>query len=448
MPSLSVVLQLLVITHATVVDPDAARPRRDQTIVVRGTRIERVGPSASTAVPRGARVVDATGKFVIPGMWDMHMHADVPGGRALLPLYVAHGVTGVRDMNGRLAVLRGLQRDVAAGTLVGPRMVVSGPFLVGRPLPPELGIAHYVVTDSASAATAVAAVAASGADFIKVHNGIPVEAYRVIAAEARRRGMVFAGHVASPTTVVEAAVAGQRSQEHMYAFPNRCNAADSAVVAAALPVQQFIMGACTSASQAELYTALARHRTWVTPTLIVQELVATMRPTIVAGDSTAQFYADSLMRRVAMEMELPPTPSPAAIAAGAVLFRKRLEVVRGLHAAGVPLLGGTDAPLAAGGPGKSLVGELRHLVAAGLSPREALRSVTTEPARYFAADSIGADSLGAVAPRAVADLVVLDADPLVDIGHVARVHLVVANGRVYDRAALAALVAEARRVAR
>ena len=186
----------------------------------------------------------------------------------------------------------------------------------------------------------------------------------------------------------------------------------------------------------------------MTPTLIVQELVATMRPTIVAGDSTAQFYSDSLMRRVAMEMELPPTPPPAAIAAGAVLFRKRMEVVRGLRAAGVPLLGGTDAPLAAGGPGKSLVGELRHLVAAGLSPREALRTVTTQPARYFAAASLGADSLGAVAPRAVADLVVLDANPLVDIGHVARVHLVVANGRVYDRAALAALVAAARRGAR
>ena len=443
MPALSVVLQLVAITHATVVDPDAARPRRDQTIIVRGSRIEVVGPSASTPVPRNARVVNATGKFVIPGMWDMHVHSDVPGGRALLPLYVAHGVTGVRDMNGQLEVLRGLQREVTAGTLVGPRMVVSGPFLVGRPLPPELGIPSYVVRDSASAVSAVAAVAASGADFIKVHNGIPADVYRVIAAEARRRGMVFAGHVALPTTVIEAAAAGQRSQEHLYAFANRCNAADSTVAAAGHPIQQFIMGGCTTASQDTVYATLARHQTWVTPTLIVQALVATMRPTIVAGDATAQFYSDALMRRVAMEMELPPSPAQTTIAAGAVLFRKRMEVVRGLHAAGVPLLGGTDSPLAAGGPGKSLVGELRHLVAAGLSPREALRTVTTEPARYLAADS-----LGVVAPRAVADLVVLDADPLADIGNVARVYLVVANGRVYDRATREALVAAARTAAK
>lgn len=443
MPALSVLLQLVAITHATVVDPDLARPRRDQTIIVRGTRIEAVGPSASTPVPQDARVVNATGKFVIPGMWDMHVHTDVPGGRSLLPLYVAHGVTGVRDMNGRLETLREFQRDVMAGRLTGPRMVMSGPFLVGRALPPALGIPFHLVRDSATALAAIAAVAASGADFIKVHNGISAEAYRVIAAEATRRGIVFAGHVAPPTTVVEAAAAGQRSQEHLYAFVNRCSATDSAIAATALPIQQFIMGTCTTRSQADVYAALARHRTWITPTLLVQELVATMRPTIVAGDRTAQFYSEALMRRVAMEMELPASPPRAALAAGAVLFRQRLEVVRDLHAAGVPLLGGTDSPLAAGGPGRSLVGELRQLVAAGLSPREALRTVTTEPARYLAADS-----LGAVAPRAVADLVVLDADPLLEIGNVARVHLVVANGRVYDPSARAALIRAARRAAR
>jgi imidazolonepropionase-like amidohydrolase len=446
MPALSVMsvaLQLVVLTHATVVDPDAVQPRRDQTIVIRGARIEAVGPSASTPVPRGARLVDATGKFVIPGMWDMHVHTDFPGGRTLLPLYVAHGVTGVRDMNGRLDVLRGWQREVAAGTLVGPRMVVSGPYLVGRALPPAFGMPHHVVTDSASAVAGVAAVAAAGADFIKVHNWIPADAHRVVAAEAARRGMVFAGHVAPPTTVLQAAEAGQRSQEHLYAFTNVCSARDSVTVAAGLPIQQFILGGCTSTSQAAVYAALARQRTWITPTLVVSQVLATMRPAIVPGDSTAQLYPDALMRRVAMELELPPVPPPAAVAAGEVLFRTRLAVVRGLHGAGVPLLGGTDAPLAAGGPGRSLVGELRLLVRAGLSPREALRTVTTEPARYFRADS-----LGVVAARAVADLVVLDADPLVDIGNVGRVHLVVAGGRVYDRAAREALVEAARRAAR
>lgn len=443
MPALAFALQLLAITHATVIDPDAVTPRRDMTILLRGTRVERVAASASVRVPKGTPVIDATGKWVIPGMWDMHVHNDFAGGRALLPLYIAHGVTGVRDMNGRLPQLRTFQRDIAAGTLVGPRMVVSGPYLVGRALPPAFGMEHFVVTDSASAVRGVDTLAALGVDFIKVHNWIPAGAARVIAAEAKRRGLVYAGHVALPTTPLQAAQQGQRSQEHLYAFPNECSPADSAIIAAGAPIQRFIMGECTSASQASVYAALARTRRWVTPTLIVQVALGTMRPTIVAGDSTAQFYSDSLMRRVAMEMEIPPDVPAPMVAAGGKLFEKRLALVQALHRAGVPLLGGTDAPLAAGGPGKALVGELRLLVQAGLTPREALRTVTTEPGRYLAADS-----LGGIAPGKVADLVILDADPLADIGNVARIHVVVANGRAFDAAARQAMVDGARRAAR
>ena len=443
MPVLSFALQLLAVTHVTVIDPDVATPRRDMTILVRGTRVERVAPSASLEVPAGARVIDATGKYVIPGMWDMHVHNDFSGGRALLPLYVAHGVTGVRDMNGRLQRLRAFQRDIASGSLVGPRMVVSGPYLVGRPLPPAFGMEHIVVTDSASAVRGVETLAASGVDFIKVHNWIPAPAARVIAAEARRRKMTFAGHVALPTTPVQAAQAGQRSQEHLYSFLNECSGTDSSVIAGGAPIQRFIMGECTSRSQAPVYAALAKSGMWVTPTLIVQEALATMHPTIVPGDSTAQFYNDSLLRRIALEMELPPDPPAPMVAAGGRLFEKRMALVGALHRAGVRLLGGTDAPLAAGGPGKGLVGELQLLVKAGLSPREALRTVTTEPGRYLATDSIGA-----VARGHVADLVILDADPLADIGNVARIHTVIANGRPFDAAARKALIDGARNSAR
>ncbi len=440
MPLLSLALQLVAITHATVIDPDVATPRRDMTIVIRGTRVERVVRSAPGAVPAGARVIDATGKYVIPGMWDMHVHNDFAGGRTLLPLYIANGVTGVRDMNGRLGNLRAFQRDIAAGTLVGPRMVVSGPYLVGRALPPAFGMEHFVVNDSASAVRGVDTLAALGVDFIKVHNWIPASASRVIAQEAARRHITVAGHVALPTTPLQAAQRGQRSQEHLYAFLNECSPADSAVVAGGEPLQRFIMGECTSTSQAPVYAGIAATGMWVTPTLIVQVALGEMRPTIVPGDSTAQFYSDSLMRRIAMELEIPPDVPAPVRAAGAMLFQKRMALVGKLEKAGVRLLGGTDTPLAAGGPGKSLVNELQLLVKAGLTPREALRTVTTEPARYFANDSIGG-----VAAGRVADLLVLDADPLVDIGNVARIAVVVANGRPFDAAQRQALVEDARR---
>lgn len=436
-------LQLVVISNATVLDPDSPAPRRDQVVVVRGTRIEAVTDARAARIPAGARVIDGRGKFVIPGLWDMHVHTDGSGARPLLGLFVAAGVTGVRDMNGNLARLRAMQREIAAGTTAGPRMVVSGPYIIGRALPPALGMPHFVATDSASAARAVDSLVAMGVDFIKVHNWLPPAAHRGAALAARRHGIALAGHVALPNTPRRAAELGQRSQEHLYAFLNECTRADSAVIAGGIPLQRYVMGECTSVSQQGEYAAIARQRSWVTPTLIVQQLLVTLAPTIVRGDSTAQYYGDSLMRRLSMEMELPPRPAPAAVAAGGKLFERRLAVVGALHRAGVPLLGGTDSPLAAGGPGASLAGELAYLVQAGLTPREALRTVTTEPARYLAADS-----LGRVAAGAVADLVVLDADPFVNVANVRRVHAVVANGRVYDRAALAGLRDAARRAAR
>ncbi|MBK7831545.1 MAG: amidohydrolase family protein [Gemmatimonadetes bacterium] len=443
MPAITLALQLLAITHVTLIDPDVSAVRRDMTIVVRGSHVEAVGASATTTVPAGARVIEGRGKYVIPGMWDMHVHADASGGRALLPLFVAAGVTGVRDMNGSLSRLRGWQREIAAGTLVGPRLVISGPYIIGRDLPPALGMPYLRASDEASATRGVDSLVALGVDFVKVHGFLTPTAYFAAARAARRKGITFAGHVTLPVTPLQASDSGQRSLEHLYAFLNECTPADSAVIARGIALQRYVMGECTSVSQQAMYARLARNRTWVTPTLTVQRMLSEMRVPIVPGDSTAQFYGDSLMLRLAMEMELPPTPPPGSVAAGEALFARRMALVGALHRAGVPILGGTDAPLAVGGPGAGIVGELELLVQSGLTPREALRTVTTEPARYLAADS-----LGTVARGKVADLVVLDADPLVQVTNLRRIHAVVANGRVFDAAAREALFQAARRAAR
>lgn len=432
-------LQVVVITHATIIDPDASSVRRDHAVVVRGSRIERVAPSASVGPIAGARIIDATGKFLIPGMWDMHVHLDASGGRPLLGLYLAAGVTGVRDMNGDLARLRGWQREIAAGTLAGPRMVVSGPYITGRVVP----LPHLLALTPEDGARAVDSLGRAGVDFIKVHNRLSRETGAAIGRAAARHGLVVAGHVSLPVTPLEAARNGVRSQEHLYAFPNWCSPDDSAVIAGATELQQYVMGGCTSERQEAMHAALARERTWITPTLAVQQGLAEMRTLIVRGDSTAQYYSDTLLLRLAEEMTFPPSPPAAAVAAGGRLLERRLALVGALHRAGVPILGGTDSPLAVGGPGASLAGELEWLVRAGLSPREALRTVTTAPARYFAADSLGAVSAGRLA-----DLVLLDADPLASIANVRRIALVVSNGRVLDARDLERLRVEARRAAR
>jgi hypothetical protein len=430
--------QLLVITHATVIDPGTASTRRDMTIVVRGSRIEQVAPSASVRVPAGARVIDGTGKYVVPGFWDMHVHMDVPGGRALLGLYVAQGVTGVRDMDGDLARLRGFQREVAAGTIPGPRMVVSGPYLVGQRVP----IPHIPVRTPEEAVAGVDSLAKLGVDFIKVHNAMPAPAYFAAAREARRRGLVFAGHVFPPVTPQQASDSGQRSLEHLTGFPNPCAGTDSAVIAGALPIQRFLLGPCSTQDQRPVHARLARNGTWITPTLIVQTEIT--QPHVVPNDSLLHYFSDSLQALWRLMMPAMPSVPASAIEAGRLLFSKRMGLVKALHEAGVPILTGTDAPLRASPPGFGLHDELALLVRAGLTPMAALRTATFEPARYLAAT----DSLGTVAAGRLADLVLLDADPLANIVNTRRISLVVANGRPYGAAARRALFEAAQHAAR
>ncbi len=434
--ALPVALQLLAITNTSVVDPSNGTVRAGQTVLVRGGRIESVTPAARARIPQGARRVDGRGTFTMPGMWDMHVHMDLPGGRQLLPLFVAHGVTGVRDMNSNLAPLRAWQREIAGGTQVGPRMVVSGPYVVGRSVP----LPHLIARTAADGARAVDSLARLGADFIKVHNALPPDALFGIARRARERGITFAGHVFPPTTPLQASDSGQRSLEHLSGFPNECTPADSTRFAAAHPLHGLLFGRCTSTPQAPLYTRLARNTTWITPTLLVQEPVARFAPSVVVGDSLSRFFSDSLIALIGMLMELPPNATPQQLALGRDLFQRRVALTGALARAGVPMLTGSDHPLTTSLPGLAIHDELGWLVKAGLTPAAALRAATWEPARYFAAT----DSMGTVAAGKVADLVVLGANPLTDIANTRRIRAVLANGMYYDRAALDALVQGAR----
>jgi imidazolonepropionase-like amidohydrolase len=216
------------------------------------------------------------------------------------------------------------------------------------------------------------------------------------------------------------------------------------VFAAALPLQRFLLGGCTREPQTPIYAQIARNNTWITPTLTVQVSLAEMQAPAPAGGETAAHYSDSLMAMMRMVMPLPANVPSAARDAGRAMFAKRVAMVGALQRAGIRLLAGTDSPIAPSAPGLALHDELELLVQGGLTPLAALRAATLEPARYLAAT----DSLGSVAAGKVADLIVLDADPTVDIKNTRRIHIVIANGRVHDVAARTALIDEVKRAAR
>src|SRR5579859_7487065 len=205
----------LAITHVTVIDVTGAAPQPDMTVIVRGGRIAEI-KNSSRKTPKDAQIVDGHGKFLIPGLWDMHVHTNfgdwLPGGKEIiLPLFVANGITGVRDMGGDLRLVKEWRDQIEAGTTLGPRMVISGPMIDGAP--PHFP-ASVPVSTAADARKAVDDLKQGGADFIKVQSYIPRDAYFAVAEEAKKQGMTFVGHVPDAIRASEASNDGQKSIEH------------------------------------------------------------------------------------------------------------------------------------------------------------------------------------------------------------------------------------------
>lgn len=416
----------IAITHVTVVDGTSPSPRLDQTVIVQGNRIAAVGPAATAPAPPGALLLDGRGRFLVPGLWDMHVHTAIPGGREVLALYVANGVTGVRDMAGDWAQITAWRTEITAGQLLGPRIVAAGPYIEGGDVP----IPHLVVRTPAEARPAVDSLRRLGVDFVKLHSQLPREVYFASARAAREAGFQVAGHVPRSITPQEASDSGVSSIEHMLQVPTPCSPAESLALAPRFPVQG-VLGRCTSGDVGPLFERLARNRTWVVPTLVAQYEIAHWPQRDLPGDAFGIYLPDTLRRYVAQIFPIVDSVPPDADSVGMAMWEKRVALVEAMHRAGVGILPGTDAPLRNSPPGFGLHEELATLARAGLSPFEILRTATLEPARFLGL----LDSLGSIEPGKVADLVLLDANPLADIRNTRRVAAVIANGRLLDTAA-------------
>jgi imidazolonepropionase-like amidohydrolase len=419
-------------THVSVVDATSPTPRTDQTIIVRGNRVAGVGPTATLRVPSNARVIDARGKYMIPGLWDMHVHTSVVAGRRLLELFVANGVTGIRDMAGDWDTLTTWRREIKRGTLTGPRIVASGPYLEGGDVP----IPHILTRTPEEGRAAVDSLARLGVDFIKVHGQLQPATYYAIARRAREKKMVFAGHVSQAVGAANASDSGQKSIEHMLAIPAPCTVADSVALRPRFSVQGAI-GRCSTRDLAPLYARFVKNRTWVTPTFTAAVEIATWPQHDVPGDTLAHYLPQEVVDLAKQIFPMPDSIPPGADSVGKAMLAIRLAQAESMRRAGVHIMTGTDSPLRNSPPGFGLHEELLLLTRGGMSPFHALRSATYEPAAYLNM----LDSAGTIEPGKLADLVLLDANPLVNITNTRLIRGVVANGRWYDDRARKALVA-------
>ena len=429
----------LAITDVTVIDGtgDAARPR--MTVVISGGKIIAVDSMSRAIVPSQAHVIDGRGKFLIPGLWDMHVHL-AKAGASSLGLFVANGVTSVRDMGGDFAVVQRWRTEIASGARVGPRIRTAGPMLESAERVRRMKARGTVepvdrfrapVADTIDARRVVDSVAGLGVDFIKVRTATSRDTYQAIASAARRRGLTIAAH-GDIVPLEEMLRAGQRSIEHAI-YP---------------PLQKR-----DAAVRAQLIRELAAAQVAIVPTMVNYYQWLLVSP----GDAR-RIVDDSLgridpRRRYVSGYLIEDWREQIAERGGVkdALIRRFylphaysgvLRDLQEMHRAGVRILPGTDVAVALMYPGFSLRDELGYFVEKiGMTPAEALVSATR-----FAAEFSGMlDSLGTVQPGKLADLVLLDADPLVDIRNVGQIHAVIARGELFDRAGLSGLLAAATR---
>ncbi|MFZ0817811.1 MAG: amidohydrolase family protein [Candidatus Sulfotelmatobacter sp.] len=391
----------LAITHVTVIDCTGAAAKPNSTVVVTGGLISAVGLSETVVIPSGAQVIDAKGKFLIPGLWDMHGHLTDATADAF-PLLIMNGVTGVRDMGGDLNQIDRWRSEINNGARVGPHIIRAGPFVDG----PKQGVTNRLtVRTPEEARQAVHTLKTKGVDFIKVHNALPRAAFFALMDEARKEHIPVAVHLPQGVSSAEASDAGVASLEHIETINESALWRKGAT---AKTVEQAVDENLGPAGQ-ELFQRFVKNGTWYVPTLVAYE-----RGFVLWSNDP-----ESLKPRMNVQA-------------------KQIELVGMMHKAGVQIMAGTDFSDWALVPGVDLHNELALLVEAGFSPLEALQAATLNPAKFLGKT----DTFGTIQVGRTADLVLLDMNPLEDISHTRKIHAVVLGGKLFPIASIRARALE------
>ncbi len=426
----------LVITDVNVVDVRTGEIRSDQIVVIEKDKITAVGARKDTRYARNAPSVNAKGGFLIPGLWDMHVHLVFgdwfPRAQEIsLPLFVANGITGVRDMGSELAAVQNWRNEMEAGRLIGPRIFTSGPMLDGpKPRFPS----SITITVPEDGRRAVDDLKRSGADFIKLQSLIPREAVFAIAKEARKQEIPFEGHVPDSVRANEMSAAGMHSFEHLIGIFEGSSPLEDEFLKGGKTAGKFL-SSYDPARAASLAAILAKNQTWQCPTLVWERGGNLIDVTHFSKDTRAKYvpayWKDTTWKRFTDDVKAEFNTDD--LETRKKFIEKELEVVQLLHKAGVPFLAGTDTPPGVYiFPGFSLHEELQRFVAAGFTPLEALQTATLNPARFFQLE----DELGSIDRGKIADLVLLDANPLENIANTQKISAVILNGHYFSRSEL------------
>jgi cytosine/adenosine deaminase-related metal-dependent hydrolase len=449
---------VLAFTHVTVIDATGAPARPDITVLITGDRITAIGKSSKLTPPANAAVVDATGKFLIPGLWDMHVHWYDPD---YLPLFIANGVTGIRTMWG-FPEHHAWRKQIEQGTLLGPRLFIASTLVDGpKPVWPN----SFVAGNAAEGRQAVLQAKQDDADFVKVYSLLPRDAYFAIADEARKQDIPFVGHVPIAVTAEEVSAAGQKSIEHLTGILAACSSRESelhqfaqetlaeflstnqssgttgrlAMLAYLRRETQLGLDTYSPEKANAVFAEFKKNGTWQCPTLTVVRLIPFGGDPSYLNDPRLKFMPADLRNQWTSTNSGRFAVKPSDVVAfGNRYFQKDLELVGAMQRAGVGILAGTDTGNPFCFPGFSLHDEMALLVQAGLTPMQAVQAATINPARFMGRER----DLGTVETGKLADLVVLDANPLIDIANTRKINAVFYGGRLYPKSSLDEMLAK------
>jgi imidazolonepropionase-like amidohydrolase len=452
-----------VFKRVTVIDATGRGPQPNMTVIVDGDRIVAVSPWRKTHIPRNAVVVDGTGKFLIPGLWDMHVHgaSDVRAPWSHL-LFLANGVVGVRDMSGPPDA-HAWRASQTSNEDPSPTIYLGSPIVDGpNPVWPD----SIVVTDAAQGREVVEQQRQRGADFIKVYSRLSRAAYFGIADEAKKRGIPFEGHVPESVTAAEASDAGQKSIEHLTRVADACSKEEKSIDSEIqrqealfrapgatmaekmdsgknmIRLNMRVIETFDEATAQSLIALFVKNRTWQCPTLTL--LRAQIDDPLVANDARLKYLSKDVRTRWdnGYYKNIPPEPRAAIVKLSELQFDESVRLVGLMYRAGVPILAGTDAMNPQCFPGFGIHDELAQLVDAGLSPLAALQAATRNAAEFMGQ----LDRRGTIEAGKTADLVLLDKNPLADIHNTRSIQAVVLSGKLYPGTALDAMLVKAQKL--
>ncbi|MGA7622881.1 MAG: amidohydrolase family protein [Candidatus Acidiferrales bacterium] len=407
----------IAIVGGTLIDGTGHDPIPDSIVVIEKGRITAAGPESSVQIPAGAQKVDAHGKTILPGLWDMHAHFEqVEWG----PIYLAAGATTVRDCGNEFEFITAVRDAVANGRGLGPRLLLAG--IVDGTGPLALGVERVDTPEQARFWTDKY----HGASFqqMKIYSSVKLEELRIVADEAHRLGMTVTGHIPEGLDAYQAIDAGQDQINHISyvadimtpQLPENASRLDRLKAHANIDLN--------SPETQKAIAFLVQHKTVVDPTVALFEF-------LTASSAKPPASIEPGVAKVAPELQAilaeagPPSPNAAVVEQS---VHKDIAIIGALHRAGVPIVAGTDQTV----PGYSLYREIELYVQAGFTPMEAIQAATIVPARVMGVDK----ELGTVETGKRADLIILDANPLESIHNIRSVKYVITNGTMYNCAEL------------